>query len=368
VLLSVVLLGSASSSIARADAPDRTQGASPAGVLPQVELALVGDVGAAAGLADRIESWFRGQTTIVRRTTMASLQASLVFSAAKDPGVRVWILFSSPTDVHLVFAVQQGAGTPPRYLVKEVPLDSGLDELQSEQIAQVVYLSAQGLWAGNVESTRHDVEQSLGVAAPAPAPPRDPPALPAPAVPDATPRPIPVRAVASAGVDYAVKLAGDEGLAQAPGAAVALSWRIGPTEIGGRLRAAVLLPHTAVRSGVHLDLKGLAFAVAGTVAGRVARSTWVVGEAGPGLEITSYRVASVDDPSLRPGGGGTDPRPTLHVRAGVRADLGVFRLECDALVVVQLLRAHYDVSIDGSRSEALVASIVQPGLAAGVSW
>ena len=56
------------------------------------------------------------------------------------------------------------------------------------------------------------------------------------------------------------------------------------------------------------------------------------------------------------------------MRAGVRADVGPARIALDALLVVEMLRTHYDVRVDGHQSEVIVPWLAQPGLALAVSW
>lgn len=344
---------------AQADSSGQTPAAPPVGAPPRVDLAIVGDAAGASGLEDRIGSWFRGQSTVLRTTAMPDLEASSVFAASGAPGVRVWVLLTAPTSAHIVFAVQAGEGRPPRYLVNDVAMDRGLDELAIEQLAQVVYLSAMALWAGNVESSRQDVEASLRTA------PSVVRALPRA---DVAPSPDRGQTLLGAGIEYTVRLEGDEGVAQTLAATLSVLRHRSATELGGRFRAEFLAPRQPSKSGIHLELQGVGFEAGAAMSRRVSERTWIGGEVGPGLEVVSYRVSSVDDPSLRPSDGGINPRPISYARLGARVDLGSFRVACDALVVVQLLRTHYDVVIDSHRSEVLVPWMVQPGLSAGVSW
>jgi hypothetical protein len=267
--------------------------------------------------------------------------------------------------VRLFFAVEDRAREIPRYLVHDVALDRGLDELGMEQLAQVVYLSAMALWAGNVESSRRDVEEGLRppLAAPPPTPTAPPTAPPLTIKP-----PQGWRHGIRVGLDYIVRFRGDEGLTEGPGASVGVLWSEGASELGGRLHAELSLPHHPAKSGVEIDVFGGTFRLGLTMGHRASNRIWVTGEVGPGLDVVRYQTSSIANRSLQPTPGALSIRPLSYASVGVRADLGFASLSCSALVAVQLVRTHYDISENGLRSELLVPWLVQPGFSASVSW
>jgi hypothetical protein len=353
---------------ARGDTREAAASPSHADAPPRVDLAIVGETPATQDLGGRIGSWFKAPT-VVRATGLARLEASSVFAPTGEPGVRVWVIQLSASSAHVVFAVEQGAGKPPRYLVDDMDLPHGLDELAIEQLAQVVYMSAMALWAGTVESSRHDVEVILQPAQVGAAPP--PPVLsPAsPAMPDETAGPArEAQTMVRTGLEYTVRAAGDEGVLQTIGASVGMARRATTWDLGVNVRGSVIVPEQPSKSGIHLDVRGVGVGLGVAAAKRVGGAVSVGGEIGPGIEFVQYQVTSVDQASLVPSDGGVNPRPVVSARAGIQADLGPLSLAVDALVAVEMVRTHYDVSVDGKRTEVLVPWIAQPGLVAALSW
>jgi hypothetical protein len=131
----------------------------------------------AHGITPRFE-----QRTILRENELVAKQKSNDRSRGT-----VWILAPNATLVRLVFAdnAQQ------RFLIREVPLPEGLDDVARESIGQIVESSLLALLQGAAAISRTEVHQAMGQfmdATPvAPAPPVAAPAqpqAPAPPVPD----------------------------------------------------------------------------------------------------------------------------------------------------------------------------------------
>jgi hypothetical protein len=324
--------------------------------LPGADIAIVGGTSTDM-LEARIESWFKGQSTPVHTSRVARLDSSEVFAPTTKRGVRVWILFSSPASARLFFAVQQDARAEPRYLVANAALDGGLDELGTEKLAQVVYSSVTALWAGDVESSRAEVEQGLRLAH------GEPKSVPTTRIADSPPTKSRGLAIAPV-LEYTVRARGDEGLAQGPGAALGVSWPGHFVQLGTALHGGALLPNRPVQSGVELQLVGATVGLGFSAMRAVSRRVQLTGELGPGLDFVHYGVASSSDPSLRAGGAHLDVRPLAYARLGVRFRLGFTDLGVSALVAVQFLRAHYDVNDRSSPSNLLRPWVVQPGVAA----
>src|SRR3954467_15144913 len=107
----------------------------PAPVLASVDLAIVGNSPHADLVEDRVASWFRGQGIVARTMRLGALEPSTVLAPTDRAGVRVWITLGEPKAAQVFFVVQERAGEAPRYLVNDVTLDDGLDELGVEQLA-----------------------------------------------------------------------------------------------------------------------------------------------------------------------------------------------------------------------------------------
>jgi hypothetical protein len=322
-------------------------------VPPHVDLAIVGGEASADVVAERVTSWFRGSPTALWVTHQEALDPSAVLEPSGHLGVQVWIVLTDLPRAQVFFAVQAQERKAPRYLVTDLTLDDGLDELGIEQLAQVVYPSALALWAGNLESPRSEVERELHQ-----------PIVRERAV---TPRPDASRRSAAIGAEYAA-LYGGGGLAQTLGGNASLLVRSPTSAVGARVHLAAMLPRAEAASGVMLDLSGTVAAVGATAEWKVSKRVWIPAEIGLGAQIVHYRAAMLSDPTLVATGGGVDTQPIVYARYAVRIDLGGVGVDIAALFDIHLTRTHYDISVDGNRFAALVPWLVQPGLAAGVTW
>jgi hypothetical protein len=338
------------------------------GPLPEVEIAVVGDAAGANDLGSRIGSWFQKEHVRVETSRLANLVPDSVLAPPPRAGVHVWIAILAAKRARVFFTVRAQEGDSPRYLVTEIAIEDGLDEIGVERIGQIVYLSATGLWAGNLESTREEIVEELHKsrgAAPAPAAPPSPEtALRAPAPPSSE---VAGSIGLRAGFEYAARWRGDAGIAHLLGGSIGAFQKRSSFELGGLLHVAMLLPGTARASGVEVVTQGVAFAAGVAGERAITRRARACAEIGAGAEAVRYRT-DVTDATLRPSEGGTDVQPFALSRAGMRFDLGAVALGLDALVVVELLRTHYDVASTVGRAEIVVPWRVQPGLAAGASW
>jgi hypothetical protein len=348
---------------------------------PRVTIKLVGDAGEAAALEERVLSWFRQQGTITESSRQSTLDPQAVFSP-QEPGVQIWIVLQLPASVRLLFAVQDEEQNAPRYLVRDVALDGGLDEIGLEQVAQVVNLSTMALWAGNLGGSRQEVETELGV--------QSPPTTtttPTPTTTTTTTTPLEhtptepfdagtsreksrpdERGPLAVGFEYAARWAGPEGVLQGPGATLGVLFLRPSFELGARLHAQLFLPREVEHSGVTLRLRGATFGLGGSLAQPMSERVSVTSELGAGLDLIEYGVISVSDPSLEASGNSFEVRPLAYASLGVRGDLGPVRLGGAALLAVQMLRTHYDISEGDERSELFAPWMVQPGLVADVTW
>jgi hypothetical protein len=96
---------------------------------PSVEIAVVGDFAGANAVGARVASWFEGQSMQARTTRVSKLSPEVVFAPGDTAGVRLWVVLASPTAARLFFAVQEQPGSQPRFLVQDVELAGGVDEL-----------------------------------------------------------------------------------------------------------------------------------------------------------------------------------------------------------------------------------------------
>lgn len=276
-----------------ADAPPAAAATAADGVrLPHVEVAVVGNFVNGETVSARVASWFTGQGVPTQTRLAPALSAVTVFAPTEALGVRLWILLSTPTTARLFFAVQEGPELPPRFLVQDVELRSGLDELGLERLAQVAYFSATAAWDGSAASSRQDVEQGLRPnAAPEVAQARAAgKPQPKPSAPPLLAPPKPYWHYVG-GFSYETKLHGDEGTFIGTGTHGGIGRRSGQNDLSARLVFEVgFVPHRIRKSGVTLKPNiidwGLMLGAKHTLAGGFSFGV----ELGASLALISHRL------------------------------------------------------------------------------
>ncbi|HEY6722903.1 MAG TPA: hypothetical protein VI197_02695 [Polyangiaceae bacterium] len=344
----------------------------------QVQISLVGELASEPALTERFTSWFDAEKYQVSVREQPALDSQQVLSPPLDGAVYVWVTLHHATVARLYFATA-AADRPPAYSLREVLLDSGLDEVGAERLSQIVHLSTLALFEGQGEQERAqmarllDRERPLPPPAPRAAPPPAPRAAPPPptGAPRAAPRPSspsppsPVpdpphadeRAVAvEFGLGYALSPRSDEGLWHGPALHAGLRFGGALLELEGQ----AFLPHDEDMGTVRLRFWGVALGV-----GAGWRLGWgagwsASGALGPRVEVVSYEpsLSLADEITLTEGD--TELRPELGItgRVGVRGaalGAGLFVRAAYALT-----RTHYDLKTDTSAREIAAPSRFLP--------
>jgi hypothetical protein len=137
-------------------------------LLGRVEVAMLGDVERDPVLFERIRSLFPPQTAVVLRDDRLLDQRAVLLPQRADT-VYIWIRVSERTQARVYLALAEQDGQV-RYLFREVRLDSGLDEVGGETLAQVAHSSARALWRRERQSSRQVVVEALAREAEVPQP------------------------------------------------------------------------------------------------------------------------------------------------------------------------------------------------------
>ncbi len=139
--------------------------------LIRVEVATLGDAKQDPLLFDRIRSLFSGKTEVVPSDDQ-QLDQRAVLSPRRPDTVYVWIRVTERRAARVYLTLAE-SGQQARYLFREVRLDSGLDEIGSETLAEVAHSSARALWLHERQSSRETLVVALereAAEAPQPAP------------------------------------------------------------------------------------------------------------------------------------------------------------------------------------------------------
>lgn len=147
--------------------------------LARVEVAMAFDVERESLLFERIRSLFPAQTTVVSSGDPQLDQRALLSPQRLDT-VYIWIRVTEPSARVYLTLAEQGEQT--RYLFREIELDSGLDEVGSETLAEVAHSSAQALWLREQQSSRDTLVEALEREAKTEPKPESPPVADAPPI------------------------------------------------------------------------------------------------------------------------------------------------------------------------------------------
>jgi hypothetical protein len=326
-----------------------------------VDVVLVGRSGTEGSLAERIKSWFGAGATL-SITSEEKLVAERVLGPLPKRRVAVWVTERTPGEARLYFAVTGETEGATRYLIRDVPLNQGFDEIGSERVAQVVHSSVTALIEGSVEvAERPEIERELAPLEPEKpslARPHPPVFVAPPPAPKKTPPPSPGPSFSPlAGAFYRGAFSGDEGFAHGPGLALGATLGFGQFGVGAVTRGEYVFPHSERFDDLDITLSGFAARLG-------ARGVWILGvvhldlELGAGLTWVEY------DPEETPLGpipapSGVDQRTFWFASVGASHEVGPVRaggrLELEAYPV----RSHYDLDT----GEIGSASRFQPALA-----
>jgi hypothetical protein len=334
----------------------------------RVDVVLVASCARDATLATRIKTWFGASAISVK--VASTLATDEILAPRPWPGVRVWCTQPALGRARLYFVVSTEPGLPPRFLVRDIELPTGLDELGQERVAEVVRASSLALWEGSASTPADALARSLDRgrdernASIASAPRRaGGSALPRPAASKRT------RLRFSASFGAGVTGRGHEGVAVGPALelAVGLAGAAAVPElaVGGRH----WLPwHTSAAPGeLRLDGEALRGWLRWTLPA-FARGAVEVG-CGAGADWIAYQPGGVPESTWVAGRGEREIRPVATLLLGGKWWLGqVMSVRAQGEAAFQLSRTHYDVEEPSGRREVLVPWRVQPGIVVLVGY
>lgn len=214
----------------------------------RVEVVLVGVAERDPALFERIRSLFARDALVLLRAESGVLSRAVLRPERADT-LYIWIRSSSRTSARVYLAMREESEQSARYLYRDVTLESGLDEVGSESLAQVAHSAAEALWSREQEVSKLELSRALAreseLAPPAP-PPVSEQTPPRPAADEAhdapqvakppTDRAVPLRM--GLGASFGTHGGGDEGWLSEPGAFVRASYG----DFSLRLGANYLMP------------------------------------------------------------------------------------------------------------------------------
>ncbi len=262
---------------------------------------------------------------------------------------RAWIDGSSLDRMRIYFANWNSE----RFLVREVPLPQGLDELALETVGQVIASSLSALMT----------DDSAGMSR----------AEIASVIEETPSAPPPSRASswgATWGAFYAVQaFAPEQWVEQGPGLMATLGQREGRWRAGGWVSGQYQLPETIESGLIGVRLDTVAMRAGAELARGLGPRVAVALRAGLGGDMVHIapRRGSAAQATLSPERFTWEVDAQVALAWTVRLDAG-FALSAALLADADLGMRHYDIAIDGVTTRAMTPWWVRPGLMAGVAW
>lgn len=327
-------------------------------------------------LRERVGSWFSDGTE-VEVGVAAALPSEDLFAAA--PGeLQVWVVQLSAERALVMFSNAAGRDGA-RYLLREVRLVSGLDELGLERLASVIHTASLALRAGIEGAERPAVEKELieagllpnsAPAAPAPAPVE--PSAPAPAPLLALDGP-PTRALTAPpgrisfllAAGYAARARGAEQLGHGPLLALGLQLPRSRARFLAQVSAHLLFRSEfdagAFRASVQTNALRLHVGAEPTLAQRLRLQVLL----GGGADLAQVRALAVGSPSgqeLTVRAPGSQWRLALEPSVGVWWQGKLVDVGASAHATLLLGDVHYSLATADGSERLVTPWPVQPGL------
>jgi hypothetical protein len=307
----------------------------------QLEIVLLGKLGNNAILRDRITSWFEPERFRLHVRSAKQLDTAEVLAPSRDYTLSLWIQLAG-TSARLYFAAAGEPSSGARYLVRDLTLENGLDEIGAEHLAEVVHLSALALLEGELATPRQELERKLAEAPKLDAATaREEAAIERELSRRATP-PVEARPRSQHvvfGVGYGVAFHSAEGVWHGPRA-----------NIGAQLGSALSLfvgfafgmPQAHDLGPLSLHIEALALSAGARLTRRLSPALALQLSAGPGVEVVHYEPeAGIKGVTL--GNGATEARPELASGVGVLLGSGAVRFALVGELAVSLMRTRYEL-------------------------
>lgn len=333
---------------------------------PHVHVVLVGRAQDGPALSGRLCTLFDPRTDCDIDTAVR-LDSSAVLEPDAYQTVYVWITLASHARARVYVSTRTGEA--PRYLFRDVALESGLDEIGEEMLAQIAHSSALALWARDQETSARELARELERETESPVralPPNHPatraprkaapPSISRQAEPNRPVRTAPARLRLDLGAQYSAHSSGGEGLHHEPGAFLSVLCQ---EQFRLSLAGAYLVPSSFEVGPARVTLQGASAEVrVGHLVGP-AQGVRLRLDAGAGALWVRWRASAEAPARAAPGqqrqrgyavGAVAVEVPARPLRLGARLELRV-----------PFKEATYDIAADGQKVQD-TSTWLSPGL------
>jgi hypothetical protein len=353
-----------------------------AGFAQRIEIFLVGALGRDPTLARRVTSRFHRTNFQVTASFAPKLDVDRVLEPRGNSVLQVWVVLAGETPARLYFTFTEPHERRTLYLLRDLRLEQGLDEIGAERIAEVLHLSVLALIEGQAESGREELEDTLARDA-STLSERDPSPKPRSTASAVPPRPKSLPPASETtrgdmgdrlasgrrprggaaktrtfhfGLGYGGSFRGDEGLWHGPRGSVHL--------LGSLLGAAIFvegaIPTTHTFDTIDVRTYGASAAL--LVEHPHAFTPGISAEAflGPGIDIVHYEPRPSPDSAVTVGKDATEGRPKIIAGATLILGRAAPRVSVVCAASIAFTRTHYDVVLDGQNQVVARPWVVFP--------
>ncbi len=337
---------------ARAEQPDAT------GSAQRIEIFLVGSLGRDPTLGSRVTSWFDRTNFHVTTSNTPNLEVDRVLRPRSGVALEAWVILLDEKRARLYFTFAEPQEGRTVYLLRDLRLEHGLDEIGAEHIAEVLHLSVLALVEGHAESRREELEDTLArdasmLSAQTSSTADQPRPNPLPQASetlrrDEAPRPKSANGETKdrsfeLGLGYGASFRGDEGLWHGPRA----SFHLRGSVVGAAGVLEGSFPSTHSFDSISVRTYGASFALLAQSHHTFGES--VAGEAflGPGLDLVHFAPERSADSDVSVADDATEGRPKIVVGAALIFGHTSPRVAVVGSASFALTRTHYDVVLEG---------------------
>lgn len=327
-------------------------------------------------LAAKAAAWFAGSGLAFSSRERDTIDAEQWLRRAVS-GIRVLVSGVEATRLRLWF-VQESGGVR-KYLLREVTLPNGLDEIALENVAQLLFSSALALAEGREETPAEQVAKEMRQSRPAAAS-RAP--LPKSAGSGGSRRAVEqptrsnsrpsaalqpgLRLTAAAG--YELRFSGPEGIYQGPLLSLGVRRPAAGWEPAFGTSVTLLVPGSFEQDDYRVDLKGYSGRLQALLRRSQTKRFALTLALGVGVDLLSLSPHSRSSSSFFPSAEQRALRPFAELGGGAGIRLGALTLSSRLGVIAHFSRIHYDVEEAGVRRESFSAWPLQPVLRVELGW
>ena len=338
---------------------------SPRSAAARVEVNLVGAVGGNREFLQLIEEWLTANDVAYVTRSVEVLQLEDITQAqGSGPPVKIWVTLDAPHSLRMYLAEPDAR----RYLVRDVPLPSGFDEVGRERSVQVILSSALAFMQRRVASSLREVERAFQERSSRPAPSARiartrPPPGPGTATHRDTARP-----GFGVGAFYAVSDQAEWSVSHGPGGLLLAEFPLKRFALRTLLRGQYRWQPIVTTPRVRIAERSIDLCASGAVQWPRREAFYGHIELGGGLNLVDLTPDKLAESSVEPRPRRWDMRPFATALLGAGWQSGQVQAELLVRLDLEMRQTLYTVQAQSGELTEAKPSRLRPGLVLDLVW